>query len=141
MLEIVLANRLEEIERCLMAFNAYAEQQAIGDPVRRSLDLVLDEFLNNVISYAFDDDGEHEIVVRVELGSDRITLSIEDDGKPFDPFARPAPDTTLSLEDRAIGGLGIHLVEELMDDVAYERKSDRNMSVLSKNLTRDESST
>jgi anti-sigma regulatory factor (Ser/Thr protein kinase) len=88
---------------------------------------MFDELLNNIISYAFDDDGEHAIDIRVVIEETRITLTITDDGIPFDPFSLAEPDTSLSVEERGVGGLGIHLVRNLMDEVSYERVEDRNI--------------
>jgi len=63
-----------------------------------------------------------------------LIVQIEDGGMPFNPFLREAPDTTASLEDRDIGGLGIHLVKEVMDDVSYQRNHHLNRVMLVKNL-------
>jgi anti-sigma regulatory factor (Ser/Thr protein kinase) len=81
--------------------------------------LVFNELLNNTISYAYLDEQEHEITIRVELGGDRLTITVSDDGIPFNPFQAAAPDTSLSIEERDIGRLGIHLVRNVMDDVSY----------------------
>ena len=69
------------------------------------------------------------VVVEVELNQDRVTVTLTDDGTPFDPFSQPEPDTTLSVEERPIGGLGIHLVREMMDDVSYQRRDGHNVVV------------
>ena len=137
-LDLVLANRLEEIARAVDAFNEFAEAEEIEAPVRRSVNLVLDELLNNVVSYAFEDDADHEIEVNFELSRDRLSVTISDEGVPFNPFAGSPPDTGLSIEEREIGGLGIHLVRRMMDEVSYNRRTDCNVVILVKYL--DESS-
>ena len=76
--------------------------------------------------------GAHSIELRVEAGAGRLAVIVEDDGKPFNPFAMEAPDTELDIEERAIGGLGIHLVRNVMDHVAYQRRTDRNVVTLVK---------
>ena len=74
------------------------------------------------------------MTVEVELSPDRLSVTLTDDGTPFDPFGAAAPDTALSVEERRIGGLGIHLVRRMMDEVSYHRRDDRNVVVLGKRL-------
>lgn len=133
-LALVLANRMDEIDRANEAFNEFAEAGSLAVPTRRSINLVLDELLNNINTYAFEDGEEHEIEVRFELSSDRLSVTIADDGVPFNPFAGFPPDTALSVEEREIGGLGIHLVRNVMDEVSYSRRTDRNVVILVKYL-------
>jgi len=133
-LSLVLANRMDEIDRANEAFNEFAEAGSLAVPTRRSINLVLDELLNNINTYAFEDGEEHEIEVRFELSSDRLSVTIADDGVPFNPFANFPPDTALPVEKREIGGLGIHLVRNVMDEVSYNRRTDRNVVILVKYL-------
>ena len=116
-----------EVAKVTATFATFAERHALPAPVRRSLQIALDELLTNTIDY-----GLVGASVEVEVGADRVRLKVTDDGSPFDPFARAAPDTSLPLADRRIGGLGIHLVREMMDEVSYQRLGDRNVVVLTK---------
>jgi anti-anti-sigma factor len=75
------------------------------------------------------------VTVEVELRPDRVSVTLTDDGSPFDPFGVPAPDTALPVEEQPLGGLGIHLVRRMMDEVSYHRAADRNVVVLAKRLT------
>lgn len=133
-LDITIKNDLNEIARVTESFNAFAAEQDVPDSTRRQMNLVFDELLNNVISYAYQDDEEHEIGVVVELSSDRLAVTITDDGIPFNPFQGSPPDTGLSIEERQIGGLGIHLVQNVMDEVSYKRRTDKNVVILAKHL-------
>jgi sigma-B regulation protein RsbU (phosphoserine phosphatase) len=133
-LELRITNELSEIARVNDSFNAFAEEHGVPDDVRRPMNLVFDELLNNVISYAYKDEEEHEIDVLVELSSDRLAVTITDDGIPFNPFQGSPPDTDLSIEERQIGGLGIHLVQNVMDEVSYNRRTDKNVVILAKHL-------
>ncbi len=133
-LHLSLVNRLDEIGRIHESFSAFAEEHRIPTPIRRQINLVLDELLSNVISYAFEDDEEREIDVRIELSSDRLVVTVADDGIPFNPFSSAPPDTSLSLEERELGGLGIHVVSKVMDEVSYNRRTDRNVVILVKYL-------
>ena len=117
-----------EIARVNAAFAKFAERHALPAPVRRSLQIALDELLTNTIDYG----AVGQATVELEAPGDRVTLRLTDDGRPFDPFARAAPDTSLPLEERRIGGLGIHLVRGLMDEVSYQRREGRNVVVLTK---------
>jgi len=102
------------------------------------LHLALDEVLTNVVSYGYDDDHEHEIVVRLGMpvrhGAEIIEVEVEDDGRPFNPLDTPPPDVHASVEQRHIGGLGIYLVRRVMDDLEYRRQQDRNVLVMRKTV-------
>ena len=137
-LELTVANRLEEIDRVNEVFNEFARRRELAENVRRKMNLVFDELLNNIISYAYEDDGEHAIEVRVSLATDRLVVSVTDDGRAVNPFAEEAPDTGMTLEDRPMGGLGVHLVRRLMDNATYERHGTKNVVTLEKMLAPDE---
>lgn len=125
-----------EIARVNAAFAKFAERHGLPASVRRSLHIALDELLSNTIVYGFagraDGDGGGEATVEVEASRDRVTLKLTDNGRPFDPFGLPPP--IIPNPDR-IGGLGIHLVRGLMDEVSYQRRKGRNVVVLTKLLT------
>jgi serine/threonine-protein kinase RsbW len=125
----------DEVAGVNAAFNEFADAQALPASVRRSLNIVLDELLNNAIAYGFAGREGGEVTVEAELLADRICVTLTDDGRPFDPFGLATPDTGLSVAERRIGGLGIHLVRRMMDEVSYHRRADRNVVVLGKRLT------
>jgi anti-sigma regulatory factor (Ser/Thr protein kinase) len=116
------------------AFAGFAEAHALPAEVRRSVNVALDELLANAVSHGQTGRDPCSVTVEVELDLERVTVTVTDDGAPFDPFGRDAPDTSLSLEERAIGGLGIHLVGQLMDQVSYQRRDGHNVVVLVKQL-------
>lgn len=131
-LAIRISNDLDEIDGVIERFNAFAAGHGIPDAVRRTFDIAFDELLNNIISYGYAEGAERWIAVDIRLVGDELEVVIVDDAVAFDPFARAAPDTELSLEDRAIGGLGIHLVTKMMDRATYERDDDKNVMVIAK---------
>ena len=90
-------------------------------------DLVIEELVTNTIKYGYDDEAGHCVHVRVEFHEGRLCLEVRDDGRAFDPLAQAEPDTTLPAEQRDIGGLGIHLVRQMTDEVRYERRGDENV--------------
>jgi sigma-B regulation protein RsbU (phosphoserine phosphatase) len=133
-LEFSIVNQLVEIDKANQAFSRFAQAHGLPAKARRSVNLVLDELLNNIITYAYDESGDRQIGVRVELTADRLAITVTDDGKPFNPFGQAAPDTGLGLEERSVGGLGIHLVRKVMDETTYHRRTDRNVVILVKYL-------
>lgn len=118
------------------AFAEFADAHALPASVRRSMNVALDELLTNTSVHGFAGREGGEVTVEVELRPDRLSVTLTDDGRPFDPFGMAVPDTALPVEERRIGGLGIHLVRRMMDEVSYHRRGDRNVVVLAKRLTR-----
>jgi len=135
LLELTLANRSSELQRLASEVERFAQSQRIPDADVHALSLALDEVITNTISYGYDDQGAHEIRVRLTLAHGRLSAEVEDDGRPFDPLTTPQPDLTSAVEDRPVGGLGIHLVRSLMEQVDYRRESGKNHLIMSKRLS------
>jgi anti-sigma regulatory factor (Ser/Thr protein kinase) len=131
---IVIKNHLPEIAAVNEKFEAFAEEFGVPQRIAMKFDIIFDEILNNIISYAYHDDGDHDIEVRMELAGERLIVIIADDGAPFNPLSVAAPRTDLPLEDRKIGGVGIHLVRNLVDGVSYQRRIDKNVLTLTSRL-------
>ena len=120
-------------------FGEFAQTHGLDDTLRRQVLLVLDDLLNNIATYAYEGlelaEGEsQQIELRVELAPARLVITIIDSGVPFNPFGMNAPDVQASLEERDIGGLGIHLVRTVMDEVDYSRRAGRNVVTVTKRL-------
>jgi anti-sigma regulatory factor (Ser/Thr protein kinase) len=130
-----LSNHLPELDRLAEAVEAFGERHGFPRKMIYQIRLVLDELLTNVISYGFSDDKQHEIEVEMRLAGSQLLFRIEDDAAPFDPLQANSPDLTSTVEDRAIGGLGIHLVRKLMDLVRYERREGKNRLFLEKTIS------
>ena len=97
--------------------------------------VALDEVLSNTVRCGYGSEaGEHRIEVRFHLKDQVLELAIVDDAAPFNPLDAREPDTTQPIADRPIGGLGIHVVRRLMDEVEYERKENRNCLTLRKRI-------
>jgi len=133
-IKLVIVNQFEEISRVSDAFNAFADRHGLTTAVKQRLNLCLDELFNNIISHGYKDDDEHQIDVHIRLLHGELAVTIADDGIPFNPFRNDPPDTLLSVEERPIGGLGVHLVRNFMDRVAYERHGEQNVVQLFKHL-------
>ncbi|MFT5375789.1 MAG: sigma-B regulation protein RsbU (phosphoserine phosphatase) [Candidatus Latescibacterota bacterium] len=132
-LELSIGNQLTEIDRVNQAFDEFAEENGIPMPISLKVNMAFDELLNNTISYAFEK-GAHQIDIKVERADAHLTITVSDSGKSFNPFETEAPDTELSIEEREIGGLGIHLVRNIMDEFSYQRHDERNIITLVMNL-------
>ena len=136
-LRLVLKNDSFELERLAEAFDDFADRHQVSDRARFQLQLCLEEMVLNVINYGFDDDAEHEIHVDFEfqIDSRTITVNILDDGRRFNPLTEvPEPDIDAKLEDRTVGGLGVHFVRTFMDDADYRHEDGKNRLTLTKNV-------
>jgi serine/threonine-protein kinase RsbW len=129
-----LANRLEEIERLSEAIEAFIAKHHLPDAVAFAFNLSLDELVTNVILYAFPDMQDHTIEVRLRLEGGVLHAELSDDGRPFDPLSVPPPNLDAPIEERRIGGLGLHIVRELMDTVTYAHEGGRNVLRLAKRV-------
>lgn len=96
--------------------------------------LAIEELITNCIKYGYDDSGEHTIVIVLSVADEHLSITLIDDGHPFDPLAVPPPNLSLDIQDRPIGGLGIFLLRELADEMTYERRDGRNRLTLSKRM-------
>ena len=86
----------------------------------------MEEIVTNIVKYAHGDDRPHEIAVSISLVAGQAVLCIEDDGRPFNPLAAPPPDTEGPIQQRPVGGLGIHLVREMSESIGYRRIEGKN---------------
>ena len=124
---IKIRNKLSEMPKIIAYFEAFARENDLSRGAIQKFNIVLDELLNNIISYAFKDDDEHHILVNFQLKYLRMIITIEDDGIPFNPFRAEPPDIELSITERNLGGLGVHIVKNLVDEYHYIRQSKRNI--------------
>jgi len=131
-LEIVLQNRPEEKPRLLKALETFAAEHDLPAKVCQAVDLALEEHLTNVLNYAYPDSASHEIRIRLSCEERTLHVEVEDDGRAFNPLQAPPVDTSLPLEQRPIGGLGVHLMRQFMDTLDYRREGDRNILHMTK---------
>jgi anti-sigma regulatory factor (Ser/Thr protein kinase) len=135
-MEIKISNKLSELDTLNRNLTAFGQRHSLTSNVVRDLNLALEEIFTNIVSCAYTDDREHEITVRLSVQAEEVTAEVEDDGQSFNPLQAPEADIMSPLEERTIGGLGIHLVRKLMDAMAYKREGDKNLLTLKK-LTGD----
>ena len=126
----LLRNDLAELQRLNQLVTDFAEHHSLPSELVFRVTLVLEEIITNVISYGYEDEMEHEISVRLSWEDPDMKIEVEDDGRPFNPLEAPPPDMVKPLAERPVGGLGIHLVREMMDKLEYRRENDKNLLVL-----------
>ena len=132
----VFVNQRAEIERVAQLAERFGDEQHLSADDVMTINLVLDEVVANIIAHAYDDAGEHQIRVTLALDGADLTIRVDDDGRPFDPLDAPPPDLDLPLEDRPVGGLGIHIVRSVMDAVEHRRDNNRNVLIMRKTIGR-----
>jgi anti-sigma regulatory factor (Ser/Thr protein kinase) len=133
--EARIANRLEDLRQVVAMVDRFGAANRIAAGILHDLNVVLDEALNNVITHGFPAGAKGEIVVRLALEDRAVVIEIVDGGRAFDPRQAPAPDLTLPLRERRPGGVGIHFMKTLMDDVAYHRLDGQNVLRMTKALS------
>jgi anti-sigma regulatory factor (Ser/Thr protein kinase) len=132
---IMLVNRRDEISRLSQFVEEFGAAHHLVTDEALDVNLVLDEVVINIISHAYNDEHQHHIEVSLDLEGRLLTMRVEDDGRRFDPLAVPPPNLNLPIEERPLGGLGIHIVRSLTDTIEYRRHHDRNILTLKKTLT------
>ena len=130
-----IENDLSELHRIHDCLERLAEEWKIPPKPVFDITLTVEELISNVINYGYEDTG-NLIMLTFSLNDDVLSILIEDEGKAFNPLDMPAPDINAPVEDRKIGGLGIHLAKTLMDSFAYERKGDRNSVTITRRISR-----
>lgn len=131
---IVLANDISEISRLNEFVEAIGEEFSLAPDVTFNLNLVLEEAVVNIINYAYPKEEHEKIYLSAHLHNGSIVLVLTDTGKEFDPTMVPDADITLSADERQIGGLGIFLIRQIMNEVKYERIEGKNILTLEKKL-------
>lgn len=129
-----LKNDLSELEQLCQTCEEVGRDINISDKAIFEMNLALDELFTNIISYGFSDQQEHTIKINITIEGDQLQMRIEDDGVPFNPLESKTPEFQCGIEECKIGGLGIHLIRKLMDDIQYQRVADKNILVLRRKI-------
>lgn len=132
---LTLKNDVAELERVMSFVTDLCVRNSIPPETEYDVNLALDEMIANVIKHAYPEGGEHIFTVQITLGNEEFVARIEDDGREFNPIEHPAPDLDAPLEERKEGGLGIHLVRQIMTSMKYQRIAGKNVVMLQKKLT------
>ena len=135
MKELTVEAKTTNIEAVTDFVNEQLEALDCPMKAQMQIDIAIDELFGNIAHYAYNPEIG-KATVRVEVIEDplAVTITFIDNGVPYDPLAKADPDTTLSAEEREIGGLGIYMVKKSMDDITYEYKDGQNILTIKKNL-------
>jgi len=131
---ITLTNNVEEVPQLAQFVEEVCEVVEFDPATTMSINLAIEEAVVNVMNYAYPKNKKGNICIEAQANDVRLKFTITDSGTPFDPTAKEEVDTTLKAEERPIGGLGIHLVRQLMDSINYERIDGKNILTLRKKL-------
>ena len=131
---LILPNDIETIPQLNEFIDLVAEEVGLDMSLTMSLNLAMEEAVVNVMDYAYPEGQQGNVEIEAMTDGEWLTFVISDSGVPFDPTTKEDADTTLSAEERPIGGLGIFLVRQLMDVIQYQRDGDKNVLTLRKKL-------
>lgn len=126
MLRVSLANNISEIRRINAALGDFLAEEGVPDRGIHHVRLVIEELVVNVVRYGYDDQGAHRIDLDVRTEPRRVAVTIEDDGRPFNPKDAPPPPPHHERTGHRTGGLGIFLVKQLTSELSYTRENNRN---------------
>ena len=135
MKELTVEAKTTNIEAVTDFVNEQLEALDCPMKAQMQIDIAIDELFGNIAHYAYNPEIG-KATVRVEVIEDplAVTITFIDNGVPYDPLAKADPDTTLSAEEREIGGLGIYMVKKSMDDITYEYKDGQNILTIKKKI-------
>jgi len=136
-IQAAFSNRDDAMEPVLEMIDRVGDAYGLPDEVLTNLRIALDEVVTNIVKYAYNDAKRHEFTIRCEVRGGALETVVEDDGIAYDPLQAPAPDLSVSFDERKVGGLGVHFVKNLMSAVSYERIGNRNRLTLKQELKMD----
>ena len=131
---IHLTADVREIERLNRLVRQFGELHDVPSRTLYAVNLALDELVTNVILYGYEDGSGKDVVIKLETAGRELVAAVADEAKAFNPLEVAPPDLSAPLEDRQLGGLGVHLVRSLMDRVSYARENDKNVLTIRKRL-------
>ena len=124
----------KEIERLNRIVRQFGDLHEVPGRTLYAVNLALDELVTNVILHGYDDRKDQEVKAQLTVQEGVITAEVEDGGRAFNPLDAPTPDLNAALDERELGGLGIHLVRSLMDRVEYRREGEKNVLTVRKRI-------
>lgn len=131
---LILHNDIQQIPQLADFIETIASEANLDQGLAMSLNLALEEAVTNVIEYAYPEGSDGLVDIEAVIREGQLDFIISDSGKPFDPTAKPEVDITAGVEERPIGGLGIHLVRHIMDSVSYKREDGKNYLTMIKKI-------
>ena len=133
---VTIPARLSEVRELSGMVEAFGDANGLPDPKVFVINLALDELITNTVTHGLEDKADAEIRIAMRVDAGTLILVMEDNGHPFDPTRDTDADVSSSLEERAIGGLGLHLVKSFADRISYEFVEGRNRLTMEHDLTK-----
>ena len=132
--ELIIKNQMQELERVSAFVEGIVEELKLGQDMLCELQLVMEEMVVNVISYAYPEGTVADITLIAESDGTELTFVISDTGKEFDPTQQEDADMSINPAEREIGGMGIFIVKNIMNEVTYQRLEGHNLLTMKKTL-------
>ena len=132
--EICIKNKVSELEKVAQFIEEIGEELGLSMELQMNLNLVMEEMVTNVIFYAYPQDEEADIELLVKSDGKELTFVLSDQGKEFDPTLKEDADPNINPAEREIGGMGIYIVKNIMNQVTYQRLEGKNLLTMKKNI-------
>tara|TARA_B100001750_G_scaffold15563_1_gene10897 strand:- start:2256 stop:2672 length:417 start_codon:yes stop_codon:yes gene_type:complete len=133
-LSVSILNKHSEIQKIRKEFESFANENQMANDVRRNTQIALDEIISNTIEYGYEKYSGDKIKVNFLIDQTNLVIEIIDNAKIYNILERNDPDISKSIEEKPIGGLGVHLVKSLMNEVKYDCINGKNHLTLIKQL-------
>ena len=132
--EIRIKNKITELEKIAKFIEEIGEELGLNMELQMNLNLVMEEMVTNVIFYAYPQDVEADIELLAKSDGKELTFVLSDQGKEFDPTLKEDADPNINPAEREIGGMGIYIVKNIMNQVTYQRLEGKNLLTMKKNI-------
>lgn len=129
-----LKNDIHELDKLCRILKRFGTSHGLSKKAAFEINLVMEEIFTNIVHYGFSDKAEHIVCVSVSYENNVVIIRIEDDGISFNPLKTEPPDLDCTLEQRDIGGLGIHLIKGYTDSIDYHRHNNLNILTIKKKV-------
>lgn len=134
---ITLPNDVQTVTELGLFVDEVCESVGFDMSTTLKINLAIEEAVVNVMNYAYPTGTKCSVDIDAQVNNGGLDIVISDSGTPFDPTQKGEVDTTLSAEERSVGGLGIHLIRQIMDTINYKRVNNKNVLTLHKKLTKN----
>ena len=126
-LAVTIHNQSGDLTHLRRVVEVYLEQFSFPSKIEYAVNLVLEEVVVNIIHYAYDDEGSHEIAVSLQVGDGELLIEVEDDGREFNPLLVETPGRAVPEAERADSGLGLRFIRHVRNAMEYKREQGRNL--------------
>ena len=132
--ELRIKNQMAELEKVNQFIEEISEELGLSMELTMNMNLVMEEMVVNVISYAYSEGSDAEIEILAKSDDKELTLVLSDQGREFDPTMKGNSDMSVNPAEREIGGMGIFIVKNIMNKVTYQRLDGKNLLTMTKSI-------